>query len=66
MKPNPTPNSVAARAEKTSQPMSASPMNPSSAATVTGVVCEAAFFGSLPLSPVRSAYARLNPPAPDA
>lgn len=35
--------------------MSASPTKPPSAATVTGVVWEAAFFGSLPFSPVLSA-----------
>ena len=43
---------------------STSPTSPVSAATVTGVVCDAAFFGSLPLNLTRSAYARLNPPAP--
>ena len=37
---------------------------PVSAATVTAVLCEAAFFGSFPLNPTRSAYARLNPPIP--
>ena len=37
---------------------------PVSAATVTGVECDAAFFGSRPGSPVRSAKACLKLPVP--
>lgn len=55
VKPRPSPSSVAASDASTSHPRRSNPGSPSSAATVTGVVCEAAFFGSAPLSPVRSA-----------
>ena len=37
---------------------------PSSAATVTGVVCDATRFGSRPGIPRRRAYSREKPPAP--
>lgn len=60
----PRPSSVAASAAKPSQTVSARPTKPSSAATVTGVVWDAALFGSAPFRPVRSAYAFLKPPAP--
>ena len=43
---------------------SARPGTPVSAATVTGVSCDAAVFGSLPFRCTRSAYARLKPPTP--
>ena len=48
----------------TIQRSSASPGIPLSAATVTGVLCDAAFFGSFPLRRVSSPYECLNPPTP--
>ena len=55
---------AAASAAATSQSRSTSPGTPVSAATVTGVLCDAAAFGSLPFRPARSAYARLKPATP--
>ena len=56
VKPRPSPREGRERAPlEQSQPKRRRPGSPSSAATVTGVVCEAAFFGRLPGSPVRSA-----------
>ena len=52
------------RATATSHAKSRRPGRPSSAATVTGVVCDAAAFGSLPRRCARSLYARRNPPTP--
>ncbi len=64
MKPWPSPRPIARSAAATSQQSSASPTIPCSAATVTGVVCDATRFGSFPLIPRRCAYSRENPPAP--
>ncbi len=44
-----TPRHAARIPATNSQPRSNNPGRPSSAATVTGVSCEAAFFGSFPL-----------------
>ena len=57
-------NGAEQRRRRAARRAAASPGMPVSAATVTGVVCEAAAFGSLPASPSRSAYARLKPPMP--
>ncbi len=64
MNPRPALRNARESATKRSQAESSTPGTPVSASTVTGVLCDAAAFGSLPLRCVRSAYARLNPPSP--
>ena len=63
----PTPPERRRRARRrTSQPNSARPGRPVSAATVTGVLCEAAFFGSLARQPRALGVRPLEAADPDA
>ena len=55
---------MARNAAASSHARSARPTIPPSAATVTGIVCEATRFGSLPGIPSRRAYSCEKPPAP--
>ena len=65
-RPRPARRNACRNTATSSHAKSASPTTPVSAATVTGVSCDAAVFGSLPFSfgNTRSAYARLKPPTP--